>query len=398
MGARERDQCSRETRVGSLSRALPRAFSNERMVRAGTRGITCDGCFLPLSAPGSTSTLAHVQKAERQRGARRDWTASKMPGVLNTGQPPSEDPFDRNRVGDSAYARRLGVAARAIAEPRPQTCSRSGARGPAKAEDRRGQVWGMSLSQIPGSLSHLLLRHSPYLHRKAAVCSARLDRSSVAVRLNDERLLSEGPSRTESHRRRRSTPSPCSHLLPHDQAHMRISLYLFFTLILNAMRCTGASRHTHDCRASTTNGRTGQEHGVRRQREAGAGKLGTCHRARCQTRSGLRPSLRFAPTSLNRPQSKTGADVAMEMTMGTRTERRKEDRRWRRGTTGNGPARRTVALWAASEGCGREIPCWGHELDKTRQGGMLLERAGSAALLHLPDVSTPCMGGLWCAP
>ena len=294
MGARERDQCSRETRVGSLSRALPRAFSNERMVRAGTRGITCDGCFLPLSAPGSTSTLAHVQKAERQRGARRDWTASKMPGVLNTGQPPSEDPFDRNRVGDSAYARRLGVAARAIAEPRPQTCSRSGARGPAKAEDRRGQVWGMSLSRIPGSLSHLLLRHSPYLHRKAAVCSARLDRSNVAVRLNDERLLSEGPSRTESHRRRRSTPSPCSHLLPHDQAHMRISLYLFFTLILNAMRCTGASRHTHDCRASTTNGRTGQEHGVRRQREAGAGKLGTCHRARCQTRSGLRPSLHFA--------------------------------------------------------------------------------------------------------
>ena len=308
MGARERDQCSHETRVGSLSRALPRAFSNERMsclvlltlslgyiisikksnermVRAGTRGIMCDGCFLlPLSAPGSTSTLAHVQKAERQRGARRDWTASKMPGVLNTGQPPSEDPFDRNRVGDSAYARRLGVAARAIAEPRPQTCSRSGARGPAKAEDRRGQVWGMSLGQIPGSLFHLLLRRSPYLHREAARCSARLDRSGVAARLNDERLLSEGPSRTESHRRRRSTPSPCSHLLPHDQAHMRISLYLFFTLILNAMRCTGASRHTHDCRASTTNVRTGQEHGVRRQREAGAGKLGTCHRARCQTR------------------------------------------------------------------------------------------------------------------
>ncbi len=31
MEARERDQCSRETRVDSLSRALPRAFSNERM-------------------------------------------------------------------------------------------------------------------------------------------------------------------------------------------------------------------------------------------------------------------------------------------------------------------------------------------------------------------------------
>ena len=31
MGARERGQCPRETRVGGLSRALPRAFSNERM-------------------------------------------------------------------------------------------------------------------------------------------------------------------------------------------------------------------------------------------------------------------------------------------------------------------------------------------------------------------------------
>ena len=31
-------------------------------------------------------------------------------------------------------------------------------------------------------------------------------------------------------------------------------------------------------------------------------------------------------------------------------------------------------------------------------GGMLLERVGSAALLYLPVVSTPCMGGLLCAP
>ena len=53
MGARERDQCSRETRVGSLSRALPRAFSNERMVRAGTREMMYHGCCLPFSAtPG----------------------------------------------------------------------------------------------------------------------------------------------------------------------------------------------------------------------------------------------------------------------------------------------------------------------------------------------------------
>ena len=53
MGARERDQCSRETRVGSLSRALPRAFLNERMVRAGTREMMYHGCCLPFSAtPG----------------------------------------------------------------------------------------------------------------------------------------------------------------------------------------------------------------------------------------------------------------------------------------------------------------------------------------------------------
>ena len=35
---------------------------------------------------------------------------------------------------------------------------------------------------------------------------------------------------------------------------------------------------------------------------------------------------------------------------------------------------------------------------KSLVGGMLLERVGSAALLHLPAVSTPCMGGLLCAP
>ena len=53
MGARERDQCSRETRVGSLSRALPRAFLNERMVRAGTREMMYNGCCLPFSVtPG----------------------------------------------------------------------------------------------------------------------------------------------------------------------------------------------------------------------------------------------------------------------------------------------------------------------------------------------------------
>ena len=35
---------------------------------------------------------------------------------------------------------------------------------------------------------------------------------------------------------------------------------------------------------------------------------------------------------------------------------------------------------------------------KSLVGGMLLERVGSAALLYLPVASTPCMGGLLCAP
>ena len=47
MEARERDQRSRGTRVDNPSRALPHAFSNERMVRVGTRGIMFDGCCCP---------------------------------------------------------------------------------------------------------------------------------------------------------------------------------------------------------------------------------------------------------------------------------------------------------------------------------------------------------------
>ena len=47
MEARERDQRSRGTRVDNPSRALPHAFSNERMVRVGTRGIMFDGCCRP---------------------------------------------------------------------------------------------------------------------------------------------------------------------------------------------------------------------------------------------------------------------------------------------------------------------------------------------------------------
>ena len=35
---------------------------------------------------------------------------------------------------------------------------------------------------------------------------------------------------------------------------------------------------------------------------------------------------------------------------------------------------------------------------KSLVGGMLLERVGPAALFYLPAASTPCMGGLLCAP
>ena len=65
MGARERGQCSRETRVGSLSRALPRAFLNERMVRAGIREMMYHGCCLPFSVtPGDH--LVGKQRARPQ--------------------------------------------------------------------------------------------------------------------------------------------------------------------------------------------------------------------------------------------------------------------------------------------------------------------------------------------
>ena len=87
-----------------------------------------------------------------------------------------------------------------------------------------------------------LLRRSLFLHRGATRCSARLDRSGVATSSNDERPPFKGPSRTESHRRWRSTPSPCSRLLSHDLTHMRPPLRLSFTLISNAMGCTGTSR------------------------------------------------------------------------------------------------------------------------------------------------------------
>ena len=174
-------------------------------------------------------------------------------------------------------------------------------------------------------------------------------------------------------------PSPCSHLLPHDQAHMRISLYLFFKLILDAMRCTGASRHTHDCRASTTNVRTGQEHGVRRKRETGAGKLATYHRARCQTRSCVAQS----PSIEDRHWRGSGDDDGRKE---RETKRRQATVKRHHG--GMGPLEE---LWHPGQ-LAKDVA------GKSLVGGMLLERVGSAALLYMPVASTPCMDALLCAP
>ncbi len=159
----------------------------------------------------------------------------------------------------------------------------------------------------PRSSSHLLLRRSPFPHREAARCPARLGRSGVATCLNDERSFFESPSRTESHCRWRPTPSPFSRLLSHDLTHVRPPLRLPFTLILNTMACAGASRHLGRPHAlsqtlshQSTQSRSlnhQRDHGARTRSPAKAGgrrscKFGMCHRVKCQTRSGLRPSLR----------------------------------------------------------------------------------------------------------
>ena len=65
MGARERGQCSRDIRVGDLSRALHRAFLNERMVRAGIREMMYHGCCLPFSV-NSGDHLVGKQRARSQ--------------------------------------------------------------------------------------------------------------------------------------------------------------------------------------------------------------------------------------------------------------------------------------------------------------------------------------------
>ena len=148
----------------------------------------------------------------------------------------------------------------------------------------------------PRSSSHLLLRRSPFPHREAARCPARLGRSGVATCLNDERFFFESPSRTESHCRWRPTPSPFSRLLSHDLTHVRPPLRLPFTLILNAMACAGASRHLGRPHAlsqtlshQSTQSRSlnhQRDHGARTRSPAKAGgrrsyKFGMCHRVKC---------------------------------------------------------------------------------------------------------------------
>jgi hypothetical protein len=167
-----------------------------------------------------------------------------------------------------------GAAARKIAEPQPPACSRgkdtwSGEKG-GQARTSLGHVTGSNAKLARGHapLLILLLRRSPFPHREAARCSARLDRSGVATCLNDERSFFEGPSRTESHCRWRPTPSPCSRLLSHDLTHVRPPLRLPFTLISNAMACTGASRHLG--RPHTSHQPPSQSRSLNHQRAHGA--------------------------------------------------------------------------------------------------------------------------------
>jgi hypothetical protein len=81
--------------------------------------------------------------------------------------------------------------------------------------------------------------------------------------------------------------------------------------------------------------------------------------------------------------------MAMEMTMGARRERQKGRQAMvERHHGGIGPLEE---LWHPGQ-LAKDVA------GKSLVGGMLLERVGSAALFYLPAASTPCMGGLLCAP
>ena len=80
MGARERGQCPRETRVGGLSRALPRAFSNERMRHFW-------GPFHGLAARKAANAEEAALGTRKKHAKRRCVDAmSRMGGTAQHGQ------------------------------------------------------------------------------------------------------------------------------------------------------------------------------------------------------------------------------------------------------------------------------------------------------------------------
>ena len=150
MEARERDQRSRGTRVDNPSRALPHAFSNERMVRVGTRGIMFDGCC----RPGRKATRCSVSSTKSDGEIIGRPLESKVCPIICCGL--KAEPPERGR-----------------GTPRDSRTSR-----------RRKN------DEVLGTLEPL--RHSQGL--------------------DDERLPPKDPFRPESHRRWRSTPSTCPYL------------------------------------------------------------------------------------------------------------------------------------------------------------------------------------------
>ena len=122
-----------------------------------------------------------------------------------------------------------------------------------------------------------------------------------------------------------------------------------------------------------------------RGKDTGSGESGR----QAQTSLGrvIGSNVRLAPASLTLPPPRTGAGMAMEMTMGARRERRKR----KAGDSGeaprrNRPARRTVVPWTASGGCGREIPCWGHAPGACRTSGLVLPACRQHSLHGWPLV------------
>ena len=169
-----------------------------------------------------------------QRGRYRLFTAERWPrressgGVRVPRRPPSASCVTgctyRSNSGEN---RRLGrperndhgIATVKVLAGRSHVVRRDRKRGHGQAQEwvecgtpTYGAAWG--------SDQHRQIAKRPwkaresYASRRAARCSARLDRSGIDTRLNDERPPSEGPPRTEAHCRWRSTPSPCSRLFP----------------------------------------------------------------------------------------------------------------------------------------------------------------------------------------